>query len=113
MAFAASICHPCTQPGGRLSMQLLSRTTCAIVVWSILTGAAPAQEHVTPALCLDQLAQMSWDELEQLYQQAEPGRIKEGYARGRAIYCSTERFAGPRSKFTHLVWHGKHFNACE
>ena len=94
-------------------MQLLSRTAFGVVVWSVLAGAAPAQEHAAAPLCLDQLAHMSWDELEQLYRQAEPGRIKEGYARGQAIYCPDERFAGTRSKITHLLWHGKHFNACE
>lgn len=94
-------------------MHLWSRTAFGVVVWSVLAGEALAQEHAAPALCLDQLAHMSWDELEALYRQAPPGRISEGYAHGRAIYCPDDRLAGPRSKITHLLWHGKHFSACD
>jgi hypothetical protein len=54
---------------------------------------------------------MSWPELEQLYRQAEPGTVPEGYARGRAIYCPDAALSGARNRMTRVLWHGKHFQA--
>src|SRR5262249_28270346 len=62
-----------------------------------------------PVLCLEQLARMSWHDLEQLYRQAEPGCIPLGYARGRAIHCPDEHLSGVKSRVTRLLWHGKIF----
>jgi hypothetical protein len=62
-----------------------------------------------PPLCLDQLASMSWPELEQLYRQAEAGTIPEGYTRGRAIYCPDDKLSGVRSRVSRTLWHGKIF----
>src|SRR4051812_24695476 len=71
-----------------------------------ISSPAPGAIH-----SLDQLAQMSWPELEQLYCAAEPGEIPQGYTHGRAIYCPDSRFAGPRSRMTRALWHGKLFDA--
>jgi hypothetical protein len=89
-------------------------------VWTALVGgpasAGPTEEEPLPgpACCppprsLDDLARLSWAELERLYRQAEPGSVPAGYVRGRAIYCPSARLAGTRSALTRLLWHGKHF----
>jgi hypothetical protein len=89
----------------------------AVVAWGWLAlGTAGAGcDCPAPAvpLCLEQLARLSWPELEQLYRQAEARPIPAGYARGRAIYCSDSRLAGPRGAVTGLLWHGKLFDGCD
>jgi hypothetical protein len=89
-------------------------------------GAAPAQQAgpgdaVGCTCCgpagpgvpqsLEQLARLSWPELEQLYRQAEVGAMPQGYLRGRAIYCPDKALSGARSAVTHVLWHGKEFHA--
>ncbi|HEV3262393.1 MAG TPA: hypothetical protein VG013_36415 [Gemmataceae bacterium] len=73
----------------------------------------PAPAPAAPVWSLAQLAGMSWPELEQLYRQAEPGTIPQGYTPGKAIYCPDSPRGVRRSKMTNAVWHGKIFNACE
>jgi hypothetical protein len=81
----------------------------ALLAWTLLaTGTAAAQEK-GPVLCLEQLAKMTWPELEQLYRQAEPASVPPGFLRGKAVYCQESRFAGPRAGLTNFLWHGKHF----
>lgn len=77
----------------------------------MLPAAAPADPPtaLAPALCLEQLAGMSWCALEELYRQAPPGTIPAGYTRGRAIYCPGAALTPARSKMTQTMWHGKHF----
>jgi hypothetical protein len=72
--------------------------------------APPAGLAARPALCLADLARMSWPELERLYREAEAGPIPEGYLRGRAIYCPCDRLAGFRAAATGVLWHGKVFD---
>jgi hypothetical protein len=64
-----------------------------------------------PVPCsLEQLARLSWPELEQLYRQAAPPAVvPHGYLRGRAIYCRDKALSGARSAATRVLWHGKHF----
>ena len=76
-------------------------------------AAGPAAPPQDTALSLDQLARMSWPELEGLYRQSEAGTIPEGYAEGKAIYCPCGRFAGMRSRLTGVVWRGKVFDAAD
>jgi hypothetical protein len=84
---------------------------CGSLVACLLTLAtAAAQEQV---LSLEQLTKLDWPQLEELYRQAEPGTVPEGYLRGRAIYGPDSKFAGTRSKVTHLLWHGKHFDSAD
>jgi len=79
---------------------------CLLTV-RLATGQAPA---AAPApLCLEQLACLSWCDLEQLYRQATPGMIPAGYLRGRAIYCPGAPLSPTRSKISQSLWHGKHF----
>jgi hypothetical protein len=60
-------------------------------------------------LCLEQLAGLSWRELEELYRQATPGTIPAGYLRGRALYCPGAPLSPVRSKVSQSIWRGKHF----
>jgi hypothetical protein len=64
----------------------------------------------TPVLSLDQLAQMSWPELECLYREADAGAIPQGYTTGKAIYSPCSPFAGLHSRVTGALWHGKVFD---
>src|SRR5262249_7299624 len=60
---------------------------------------------------LEQLARMSWEDLERLYRESGPGPVPVGYARGRAIYCPGARLSGVKSGVANALWHGKHFAA--
>ncbi len=62
------------------------------------------------ALCLDDLARMSWPELEALYRQSPAGEIPRGFARGLAIYCPDGRLARVRSATSKALWRGKVFD---
>jgi hypothetical protein len=59
------------------------------------------------------LAHMSSQDLECLYRQAEPGRIPDGFARGRVRYCPESFIADVKSAATRLLWQGKVFRAEE
>lgn len=90
----------------------MSRITALVAAGWLLTATTRAAEPppvAAPCLGLEQLACMSWGELEQLYRQAAPGAIPSGYARGRAIYCPCARLSPARSKLSQAMWHGKHF----
>jgi hypothetical protein len=82
------------------------------LAWCLLMVAqAPGETQAAAAapLCLEQLACLSWCDLEQLYRQATPGTIPAGYLRGQAIYCPSAPFSPARSKVSQSLWHGKHF----
>lgn len=74
------------------------------------SAPAPAQHPVcgSPS-SLEDLAHLSWPELEQLYRQSPAGALPEGYARGRPLYCPDKLLSGPRTAASRLLWHGKHF----
>ena len=74
---------------------------------------APPQSAPIPVHSLDQLAGLSWMELEQLYRSAAPGTAPEGFARGRVVYPPEEPLAGVKAWSAGLFWRGKHFNASE
>jgi hypothetical protein len=59
------------------------------------------------------LTRMSWVELECIYREAEPGRIPNGFARGRVVYCPNAFLAGAKSSASHVLWQGKYFCAEE
>lgn len=88
--------------------------------WSALSPAATvagqepaAGSPVTRPCSLEQLAHMSWQELECLYRHSEPGTIPDGYARGRPLYDPQATLSATRSRVTRLLWHGKHFCAAD
>jgi hypothetical protein len=100
-------------------MPSLTRGKAVAVLVGVLAGsitapfAARAQEPVNRPHCLEELAQMSWPDLEQLYRASAPGPIPTGYTRGLPIYCPEERLAATRSALTRRLWHGKHFSPCD
>lgn len=61
-------------------------------------------------LCLDELARMSWVEMECLYRAAEAGAIPTGTTRGLAFYSPCDKHAALRSRTTKLLWKGKEFD---
>ncbi len=88
--------------------QLLLVITVAMIAPHF--GAAETPKQDAPRIqSLDQLACMSWCELEQLYRQAGVGAIPQGYACGRPLYDPCRKFSGPRARMTCAVWHGKLF----
>jgi hypothetical protein len=64
-----------------------------------------------PGYRFEDLARMSWAQLECIYRQAPPGRAPMGFAQGRVIYCSDAPLAGLKNNMSHLMWKGKHFCA--
>jgi hypothetical protein len=94
--------------------RLLGRACLAMF---LLTSALAVADEPAPLatsepslLSLDQLAHMSWPELEQLYRAADAGAIPTGYTAGKAIYCPSQPFAGLHSRMTGALWHGKVFD---
>jgi hypothetical protein len=88
------------------------RMRMAFIGWvavMLVASGASAGEPLT----LERLACMDCCELEQLYRQAPPGTITEGFAPGRAIYCSGTPLARTKSKITNAIWRGKHFDATQ
>jgi hypothetical protein len=79
--------------------------------WGAFPAAGARAQTPGHPDCLEQLACMSWEELERLYRDSGPGAIPVGYARGRAIYCPGARLSGVKSGVANALWHGKHFAA--
>lgn len=73
---------------------------------------APEPACVAPRLSLEQLAGMSWCELEQLYREAPVGTRPCGFVNGRAIYCPGKKLSRVKNKATACVWRGKIFDPC-
>ncbi len=80
---------------------------CGLIVMLFLAGLARGQELG----CLpDQLASMSWCELENIYRKLKtPGRPPKGYLKGEVIYPQQQLSSGLREGVTNFVWRGKHF----
>src|SRR5690242_3988956 len=83
------------------------------LAWNLVPSGVARAEEGAPAVVrpqsLDELARMSWPELERLYRASVPGAIPVGYTPGLAIYCPDARLSAARSKVTHFLWRGKHF----
>jgi hypothetical protein len=95
---------PLFRPSGMGKLAGIALSWCLLAV-----PPAPAQALAAASpLCLEQLASLSWCELEQLYRQATPGTIPAGYFRGRGIYCPCDPMSPARSKVSQMLWHGKH-----
>jgi hypothetical protein len=86
--------------------RLLGLTSLAVCLFT----SAPLSARESPILSLDQLAHMTWPELERLYREADAGAIPQGYAAGKAIYNPCSPFAGLHSRVTGALWHGKVFD---
>jgi hypothetical protein len=95
--------------GWKAAVALVGALACTVAPSSV----ARAEDGIVRPQSLDELARMSWPELERLYRTSPPGAIPVGYAPGLAIYCPDARLSGARSKVTHFLWRGKHFSACD
>jgi hypothetical protein len=78
-----------------------------------LPGGRGQDVTVCQPLTLAGLTRMCPAELEQLYRQSPPGKVVEGFARGKPIYPPDTRSAALRSKLTGAVWRGKIFCAAD
>jgi hypothetical protein len=89
---------------------LYSRREILALLGSALVAVPRAVADAPPRFHLDQLACMSWCELEALYRAATPGPIPCGFVHGRAFYCpGTKRLKAKVAKF---AWRGKVFDSC-
>lgn len=61
----------------------------------------------------DDLACLSWAELECLYRKLEPGAFPDGFAKGKVIYRPCEKHAKLKSHASDVMWKGKHFCAAD
>jgi hypothetical protein len=94
----------------------LPRTNYAFLVAAVgvllpenLARSQSSAECPAPRIeSLEQLAGMSWCELEALYRHSCPTEIPVGYARGIPLYDPAKRFTGLRTKCTRALWRGKH-----
>jgi hypothetical protein len=98
-----------------MSPKGLSRLTIllAVCAWGAAPPPAPAADAVHRPCSLEELARLSWADLERLYRESAPGAIPAGYARGLALHDPEAPLATTRSKVTHLLWHGKHFSVTD
>lgn len=71
-----------------------------------------AKDALPTPTCLEDLAKLSWAELEQLYRAAEPGNVPTGYYRGLGLFCRSAPFGKLRYDIAKTVWKGKHFSDC-
>jgi hypothetical protein len=70
---------------------------------------APCARAQDGPLSFDALACMSWDQLDALYRQAEPGSPPAGFVRGRTIYNPHGALPEARGRIANTFWKGKHF----
>jgi hypothetical protein len=81
----------------------------ALAVSFLLLSHAARLNAVEPVTCVEDLACMGCAQLEQIYREAEPGRVPNGFAPGRVVYCADGLLAGAKSGMAHVLWRGKHF----
>jgi hypothetical protein len=79
----------------------------------LLCGWACVSSASEPVCCPLTLNPMNWDDLDFIYRQAEPGRIPNGFAQGRVVYCPDAGLAKIKSRAAQLIWKGKDFCAEE
>jgi hypothetical protein len=73
------------------------------------TTAARADDSPCP-LTIAQLKKFSICELDRVFEQATPGEIPVGYARGRVLLMTDARLPRVRACLTSSVWKGKTFD---
>jgi hypothetical protein len=85
-----------------------------LLIACVIVGALLAtQVHADDAPCpitLAQLKKMNLGELDRLFQQAPPGEIPVGYARGRVLLMIDARLPKLRACMASSVWKGKTFD---
>ena len=86
---------------------LKARAVSLLTLWCGWACISSASEPI----CCKNPDQLSWHDVDFLYRQADPGRIPDGFARGRILYCPDAFLGKVKSGTTQLVWKGKHFSA--
>jgi hypothetical protein len=84
-----------------------------VLAFALVFGWAGGAGASEPSYCAEELARMSWPELERIYRQAEPGSMPNGFAKGRVVYCSDDFLAGAKTTMSRLMWKGKLFCAAD
>lgn len=88
-------------------------------IWSIIVtlfvvqptvASEPARTYPAAITCLDDLVRMSECELLELYKNAEPGPIPQGFSPGRVITNPGRKLTVARSNAMKHVWQGKYFD---
>lgn len=80
---------------------------------TLLCGWASLASASEPVCCPVNLNRMSWNDLDFIYRQADPGRIPNGFAHGRVVYCPDAFLGRVKSGAAQLIWKGKDFCAEE
>lgn len=75
----------------------------------VTIGASSRAEDAASPLTYERLTCMTWDELQQLYRNAQPGNVPTGFVRGKSLFNPCDKLAGPRTKVANCLWKGKHF----
>jgi hypothetical protein len=95
----------------RDSVRIL-RSAMALLIWIGAAATNEARSQTVPtsaAVTLDQLLQMSADQLEAIYRQGSAVAIPEGRIRGTAILSPGTRRTRVLSRGARLMWQGKVF----
>jgi hypothetical protein len=80
---------------------------------TLLCGWVSLASASEPIGCGIDLTHLSASDLDSMYRQADPGRIPNGFAQGRIVYCSDALLAKVKSGAAQLIWKGKVFCAEE
>jgi hypothetical protein len=78
---------------------------------ALLCGGIAVASASEPDFCPANLAHKSWNDLECIYRQAEPGHIPCGLAHGQVVYRQGSFLPNVKSAATGLLWKGKVFDA--
>lgn len=99
---------------GNPAMQAIARAVRPLL-WAVtfvcLTAAARADDSPCPPT-VAQLKKMSVCELDRLFEQATPGELPVGHARGRVLLMTDARLPRVRACLASAVWKGKTFDEC-
>lgn len=75
----------------------------------LLIATSPLLSQDAPCYTLNYLSRLRFDELEQIYLQAESGNAPQGSFRGKTVFRECDFLSGPRQLMTNIAWRGKHF----
>jgi hypothetical protein len=91
-------------------MKMTSRRLVVACIGLAFLTAGRATAQSSP-ITLAQLSKMNVDELTHLFEQASPGEIPRGYARGKVLLLTDSKRPRLQARLANLAWKGKHFEA--
>jgi hypothetical protein len=89
-------------------MDGIMRMIVRAVVTAMAISAAPVQAQ-TCTYTLASLKKLSVCELDRLFEQAGPGAMPHGYARGQVLLMTDAKLPKLRARLASATWKGKHF----